>query len=73
MMQFDEKDFEFLQNEAKKRGFEIIKKEDIPEGEESNYIDLSTINIFEAICIPYDYSELEKFDIFTTSRIGQAA
>lgn len=71
-MQFNESDFNLLKREAKKLGLEIVRKTDIPKGEEYNYVDLSDINIFDAICLPYDYSELLQFDVFTATK-GQAA
>lgn len=54
---FDEKDFEFLQREAEKLGFQFIKKTDIPAGHEDEYIDLSTIDISEVLCLTGDRKE----------------
>lgn len=51
-MQFDDEDYKFFQREAEKLGIEVIKKEDIPASHEDEYIDLSTIDIFDVICRP---------------------
>ena len=73
MKHISDKDLEMLKREANKLGLEIVCRSDIPIGKESEYIDLSDINIFDKICIPYDYSELERYDVFDMSKILQAA
>ncbi len=70
---FNEKDLALLQHEAKKLGLEIIRETEIPLGEEDNYIALGDINIFDAICIPYDYSALCKYNKYDGFKNGQAA
>ena len=57
MTKFTDEDFELLQREAKKLGFEVIKKTDIPAGHEDEYIDLSTIDISEVLCLTGDRKE----------------
>ena len=55
MTKFTDEDFEFLQRKAEKLGFQVIKKTDIPDGHEDEYIDLSTIDISEVFCLQQNY------------------
>lgn len=70
---FNEKDLALLQREAKKLGLEIIRERDIPLGEEDKYVSLCDINIFDVICVPYDYSALCKYNTYDDFENGQAA
>lgn len=72
MKHISDKDWDLFKREATKLGIEIIKKADIPKGQEDNYVDLSDINIFDVICMPYDYSEISKFDTFVAMKVQAA-
>lgn len=47
MKHISEKDWDLLKSEAEKLGLEVIRKKDIPKGQEQEYIDLSEVDIFK--------------------------
>lgn len=53
MNHISEKDLDLLKSEAEKLGLEIIRKADIPKEHEQDYIDLSDVNIFDVIFVPW--------------------